>query len=157
MRKIRLLLVCLTVFFSSAAAVLAQQPVKAQTTEADWIGTYGYEQVLERNPNSGYADTIEFTIVVSKKGNSLVARFTASGYQADDDYQYTAKAVGNQLDFYFLKDLRNADMAGMDRHLKKGQLMGSLSKTTVRGKARYSFRDNIFFNRRRPPIFKKKS
>lgn len=157
MRRIRLLLVCLTVLFSSAAAVSAQQPVKSQTTEADWIGTYGYEQGFERNPNSGYADTIEFTIVVSKKGNSLVARFTAEGYQADDDYEYTTKVAGNQLDLYFLKDLRNADMSGMDRHLKRGQLMGLLSKTTVRGKARYSFRDKIFFNPRRPPVFKKKS
>ena len=157
MKNLRLLMICLTVLFSAAAAVSAQQPVKAQTTEADWIGTYGYEQVLERNPNSGYADTIEFTIVVSKKGNSLVARFTASGYQSDDDYEYTAKAVGNQLDFYYLRDLRDADMSGVNRRLKRGQLMGSLSKTTVRGKVRYNFKDNIFFNPRRPPVFKKKS
>lgn len=157
MRKIRLLFVCLTVFLSTAAVASAQQPVKAQTTESDWIGTYGYTQVFDRNSSSGYADTVEFTIVVSKKGNSLVARFTASGYQADDDYEYTAKVAGNQLDLYFLKDSRSADMAGMDRHLKKRQLMGSLYKTTVRGKAQYVFRDKIFFNPRRPPAFKKKS
>lgn len=150
-------MVCLTVFLSTVAAVSAQQPVKAQTTETDWIGTYGYTKVFERNPNSGYVNTIEYSLVISKKGNSLVARFTAEGYQTSDDYECTVKATGNQLDVYYLKDLQPSDIPAIKSRLKKNQLIGSLIKTIVRRKTRYVYKDKLFLEMNHPAIFKKKS
>jgi len=156
-KKIRLLLICLTVFLSTAAAVSAQQAVKAQATESDWLGTYEYEEVEERNPSSGYVDSITYTVIVSRKGSSIVARFTADGHMANDDYECTVKATGNQLDLYYAKDLRSSDAPGLDRHLKKGKLFGSLVRiTATRGRTKYIYKDTVFFNPKRPPVFKKK-
>lgn len=154
MKKISYVLFCLCFLVLSATAVSAQRQTKSQMNNDDWVGEYKYTYT-EGKTEGGDVPVIEYLLVVSKKGDALVAHFTVDGYQAYDDYSYTAKANGNQLNLYFLKDLRSADMPGMNRHLKRGQLMGSLSKNTVRGKSRYSFKDNIFFNPQRPPVFKK--
>jgi hypothetical protein len=156
MKKTRVIIFCLGVLLLFTIATSAQKQAKAQLTGSDWLGTYEYVEVEPRNPSSGYVDSITYTVIVSRKGGSIVARFTADGHMANDDYECTVKASGNQLDLYYAKDLRGPDAPGRDMHLKKGKLFGSLIKTTARGRTKYLYKDNIFFNPKRPPVFKKK-
>jgi hypothetical protein len=157
MRKTRVIIFCLSILLLFATAASAQKQAKAPLTESDWLGTYEYEQVEPRNPSSGYVDSITYTVIVSRKGGSIVARFTADGHMANDDYECTVKADGNQLDLYYAKDLRSSDAPGLDRHLKKGKLFSSLVRATAaRGRTKYIYKDTVFFNPKYPPAFKKK-
>lgn len=154
MKKIRSLLFCSAAFLLLAASVSAQRQIKLQITDGDWVGEYKYTYT-EGKTEGGSVPIIEYQIVVSAKGDSLTAQFTADGYQSNTNYSCTAKATGNQLDLYFLKDLNDTGMDGRIGRLKKGQLIGSLVRTTVRGRIKYIFKDKIFFNPKYPPAFKK--
>lgn len=145
---------CLTIILLPGIDVSAQKQREPSKHTDDWVGKYDYTYV-EPKTQGGYVPVIEYVLIVSKKGDTLTAHFTADGTQTNDDYTYTAKIKGNQLDFYFLKDLRPADV--QIGHMKKGQFMGSLIKTTVRGKTVYNFKDDINFSPQHPPVLKKKS
>lgn len=158
MKKTGVIIFCLSILLLFADAASAQKQAKTPLTESDWLGTYEYEEVEARNANSGYADSSTYTVIVSRKGDLIIARFTADGHMGFDDYECTVKASGSQLDLYYAKDLRRPDASGYDRHLKKGKLMGSLIRTTAsRGRTKYFYKDTVFFNPKRPPAFKKKS
>lgn len=154
MKKINSLLFCLCFLVLSATAASAQRQTKSPTSNDDWVGEYEYTYT-EGKTAGGAVPVIEYRIVVSAKGDSLAARFTADGYQSNSNYSCTAKAAGNQLNIYFLKDLNDTDTEERTGRLRKGQPVGSLVRTTVRGRTRYIFRDKIFFNPKYPPTFKK--
>lgn len=148
---------CLTASLLLAVNVSAQQQVKRAITDGDWVGKYEYTYT-EGKTAGGSVPVIEYALIVSRKGDSLAAHFTADGYQTYHDYAYTAKANGNRLDLYFLKDLTDADTSSTKKRQKKGQLVGSLVKTTSRGKTKYKYEDGgyqISFNARNPAYFKK--
>lgn len=154
MRKINSMLFCLCFLVLAATAVLAQRQIKSPTSNDDWVGEYKHTY-MEGKSEGGSVPVIEYQIIVFAKGASLAARFTADGYQSNDNYSCTAKASGNQLNLYFLKDLNDPDMEGRIGRLKKGQFVGSLVKTTVRGRTKYIFKDKVFFNLKYPPTFRK--
>ena len=137
-----------------ATAVSAQSQTKLPVNNNYRIGEYNYASA-EPETAGGSVLVIEYRIVVSVKGDSLVARFTADGYQSNADYSCSAKAVGNRLDPYFLKDLSDTGMQQINSRLRKGRLTGSLLETTVRGRARYLFKNKINFNPKQLPVFKK--
>lgn len=138
-----------------SAAVNAGVPAQENGAVSDtWVGKYAYTYTEPASAGS-FAPVIEYLLIVAREGDSLTTHFTADGSQTNDDYTYTTKIKGNQLNFYFLKDLRPADMRV--GHKKRGQFMGSLIKTTVRGKTRYQFKDDIHFSPQHPPVFKRKS
>lgn len=156
MKRLRAFIFCFGVLLLFTTAASAQKQAEAQSSGADWLGTYEYEEVEERNPSSGYVDSTTYTLIVSRKGDSIIARFSTDGHLASDDYECTVKAAGNRLDLYYAKDLRGSDAPGLDRRLKRGKLFGSLTKAVVRGRTKYLYKDNIFFDPKRPPVFKKK-
>jgi hypothetical protein len=162
MKKIRFLSVLLNsavIFLLLATGVSAQQQTKPQMSNADWVGEYKYTYT-EGKTEGGDVPVIEYLLVVSVKGDSLAAHFTVDGYQAYDDYSYMAKAAGNQLNLYFLKNLGDPDMGGTGgKRLKKGQLVGTLVKTTVRGKSKYQYKNGAYEISFRPqnPVYFKKS
>lgn len=152
----------LSIFCSTALLLLvidtsAQQQVKRAITDGDWVGNYEYTYT-EGKTAGGSVPTIEYLLIVSREGDSMVAHFTADGYQTYHDYTCTAKANGNRLDFYFLRDLNDADTSGTKRRLKKGRLVGSLVKTVIRGKVKYRYKDGAYeisFGAQNPVYFKK--
>lgn len=151
--QILLFLLCLPI------AVKSQTTKNADSSNSkNWVGEYKYTYT-EGKTEGGWVPVVEYLLVVSKKGDSLIAHFTVDGYQANDNYSYTAKASGNQLNLYFLKDLGDADMKAVgSRRLKKGRMVGTLVKTTVRGKARYQYKDGAYeisFRPQNPVYFKK--
>ena len=143
-------------FLGIAGVVPAQNNSSSQMEEADWVGTYEYEQVFSRNSNSGYADSIQYTLIISQQGELSSARFTADGVQISSNYECTVKTFGNRLEIYFLKDLSADDVPESGGRLRKGELVGSLIRTTVRGRSKYIFKDKIYFGSKFSPIFKKK-
>lgn len=157
MKKLTLFMFCSTVLLLLAINIQAQRQVKRSTTDADWVGKYEYTYT-EGKTAGGSVPVIEYALIVSREGDSLSAHFTADGYQTYHDYACTAKATGNQLDLYFLRDLNDADTPGTKRRFKKGQLIGSLVQTTSRGKTKYKYKDGgyqISFNPGNPVYFKK--
>lgn len=153
MKKLLCLQILLFLSFLPVA-VNSQTIKKADSDLKNWIGKYAYTYAESINVG-GSVPTIEYQIVVSAKGDALDAEFTADGYQSNTNYYCTVKAAGNQLDLYFLKDLNDPDMERRIGRLKRGQLVGSLVKTTVRGRTKYIFKDKVFFNPKYPPTFKK--
>ncbi len=160
MKKIRFLSVLLNsavICLLLATGVSAQRQTKSPMNNDDWVGEYKYTYT-EGKTESGDVPVVEYLLVVSKKGDSLVAHFTVDGYQAYDDYSYTAKVAGNQLNLYFLKDLGDPDVGGTGKRLRKGQMVGTLVKTTVRGKTRYQYKNGAYeisFRPQNPVYFKK--
>lgn len=142
--------------FTAASVVPAQKKSSPQMAGGDWVGTYEYEQVFSRNSNSGYADSIQYVLIISQKGDSLSARFTADGVQTSNDYECSVKATGNRLEIYYLKDLKPADSQESNGRLRKDELLGTLFKTTTRGRAKYIFKDKTYFGSKLSPVFKKK-
>lgn len=158
MKKI-ICLQLLLFLLSLSVAVKSQTNKNADSPDLkNWVGEYKYTYT-EGKTEGGAVPVIEYVLVVSAKGDSLVAHFTVDGYQAYDDYSFTAKANGNQLNLYFLKDLGDPDIKGTGgKRLRKGQLVGSLVKTTVRGKSRYQYKNGAYeisFRPRNPVYFKK--
>ena len=158
MKNLRSLMFCLAAFLLFVIDISAQRSVQTSIANDDWVGKYEYTYT-EGKTAGGWVPVIEYVLIVSREGDSLVARFTADGYQTYHDYAYTAKANGSQLDFYFLRDLNDGDVSGIKRRFKKGQLVGSLVKITSRGKTRYmcknggyqiSFNPEIRFTLRKP-------
>ena len=102
-----------------ATVVSAQRPAKSANNKDDWVGKYAYTYTEPANGGS-YAPVIEYLLIIAREGSTLTAHFTADGTQTNDDYTYTTKIKGNQMDFYFLKDRCPADMrAGLK---KRGNL-----------------------------------
>lgn len=145
-------------FFTTATVVTAQKNSSPGMSTSDWVGSYEYEQVLSRNSNSGYTDTILYTLIISQKQKkgSLSARFTADGVQTSDDYECTVKIFGNRLDIYYLRDLSSTKMQDSETRFRKGELIGSLIKTTTRGRPKYTFRNKTYFGSKLAPFKKKK-
>ena len=111
MKKLLYLQLLLVLIFLPAA-VKSQSGKKADSSDLkNWIGKYEYTYT-ESKTVGGSVPVIEYRIVVSAKGDSPVAQFAADGYQSNNNYSCTAKATGNQLDLYFLKDLNDPDMEG---------------------------------------------
>lgn len=161
MKKIRFLLVLLNsaiICLLLAAGVSAQRQTISPMNNDDWVGEYSYTYT-EGKTEGGDVPVVDYLLVVSAKGDSLIAHFTVDGYQAYNDYSYTAKANGNQLDLYFLKDLGDPDMQGTSgKRLRKGQMVGSLVKITVRGKTKYQYKNGAYeisFRPQNPVYFKK--
>ncbi len=158
MRRMNFMLVCLCLLVLSVTAVSAQKQREPPMSISDWVGEYRYIY-KEGKTEGGWVPVVEYLLAVSAKEDSLVAHFTVDGYQANDNYSYTAKATGNQLFLYFLKDLGDSDTEGLGRRrLKKGQLVGTLVKTTVRGKAKYQYKNGAYeisFGPQNPVYFKK--
>ncbi len=155
-------LICLQVLlFLLCLPIAAKSQTNKSAASSDvkyWVGEYKHTYT-EGKTEGGDVPVIEYLLVVSEKAGSLVAHFTVDGYQAYDDYLYTAKANGSQLNLYFLKDLRNSDMERTGgKRLRKGQMVGTLVKITVRGKARYQYKNGAYeisFGPKNPVYFKK--
>lgn len=158
MKKISYLLFCLCFLILFATTVSAQRQTKSPVNNDDWVGEYKYTYT-EGKTQGGDVPVIEYLLVVSEKSGSLVVHFTVDGYQAYKDYSYTAKVAGNQLNLYFLKDLGDPDMRGTGgKRLRKGQLVGTLVKITVRGKTKYQYKNGAYeisFRPQNPIYFKK--
>lgn len=133
----------------------AQHPVKTSVNNTDWVGRYEYTYT-EPATQGGWVPVIEYVLIVSKKGDSLIARLTADGYQSDDDYQYTAKATGNQLNLYFSIHLNLAGEPKLSKRSNKGQLSGTLVRSTIRGRTKYVLKSETLFGSKFSPVFKKK-
>jgi len=157
MKKIYLLMFSSAVFLVFATGVSAQHRAKPPVNNTDWVGRYEYTYTEPANAG-GSVPVIEYVLIVSKKNDSLIARLTADGYQANDDYQYTAKATGNQLNFYFSKVLNlMGGESRRDRRLVKGKLSGTLVISTLRGRTKYVLKSETLFGSKFAPVFKKKS
>ena len=148
-----LLLVILSLTFSLTD--LAQ--ANFSQNESSWIGTYNYAFALDRNPNSGYADTIEYSLKIFRRENKVLVRYKADGLRTWDDYECTVEISGNQLNLYYAADLRDGELGSSNRNLKKGQFLGSLVKTVVRGKVKYTLKNAPLVDLVRNPVFKKKA
>ena len=123
----------------------------------NWVGKYTYTYT-EPATQGGWVPVIEYVLIVSLKGDSLIARLTEDGTQSlGYDYRYTAKVVGNQLNLYFSKvlNLEGEPMPG--RRLIKGKLSGTLVRSTIRGRTKYVFKSETLFGSKFSPVFKKKS
>jgi hypothetical protein len=103
--KIRLLLICLTVFLSAAAAVSAQQQVKTANNNDEWVGKYAYTYTEPANNGGGFAPVVEYLLSVSREGDSLTAHFTADGTQTYDDFVYTTKIKRQSVGLLFFERL----------------------------------------------------
>lgn len=156
MKKIRSLLFCLAIFLLAVIGISAQKHIQTSKNNDDWVGKYTYTYTEPANAG-GFAPVIEYVLIVSEKGGSLVASLTADGTQSNDDYRYTAKAAGNQLNLYLSKHLDLDGEPKPGRRVIKGQLSGTLIKSTIRGRTRYVFRSETLFGSRFAPVFKKKS
>lgn len=122
-----------------------------------WSGRYTYTYT-EGRTQGGWVPVIEYVIDVTKEGESLVAHVTADGYQSNENFICTAKISGNRLNLYFLKDMRDAESYDGVNNMRRGQLVGSLNKSTVRGRIRYDYRDGALILRgimKTPLYFKK--
>lgn len=157
MKKIYLLTVSSVVFLVFALSAAAQRPVKTSVNNADWTGRYEYTYTESANAG-GFASVIEYVLIVSRTGDSLVARLTADGTQSNDDYRYTAKAVGNRLNLYLSKVLNLGDgEPKTGRRFVKGKLSEVLVRSTTRGQTKYVLKSETFFGSKFAPVFKKKS
>ncbi len=139
-------------------AVKSQTNTKTDSSASkNWVGKYTYTYT-EPATQGGWVPVIEYVLIVSQAGDSLIARLTADGYQSNDDYRYTAKAVGNRLNLYLSKVLNLDDgEPKLGRRFVKGKLSEVLVKSTIRGRTKYVFRSETLFGSKFSPVFKKKS
>lgn len=129
MRKIRLLFIWSSAVLLFAAAISAQQ---VKPSNNSWVGKYEYVY------SEGRDFVITYTIVVSQKGDKLSARFSADGYQSNNQYECSAEATPNQIKIYFLRDLSEDGEPRRNRR-QRGELIATLNKKTVRGKSRFLY------------------
>lgn len=151
MKTLFLFFVLFAGFFTT---IHAQIPAKQN--EAEWLGTYSYVLVLDRNPSSGYQDSIEYKLKVFRRADQILVRYTADGYRTWDDYECRIELNGNQLKIYYQSDLREGELGSSDRSLKKGLMLGALVKTVVRGKVRYTLKNASLIDLVRSPVFRKR-
>lgn len=132
-----------SIVFLLVLSFVSAHKTAAQASAASWVGEYKYSHT-EGETAGGASTLIEYTIVVSKKKDGLVARFTIDGYQSSDDYECRTVVQGNKLNLYVVRDLVDRDGIVMANAVKKGELLASLVKTTVRGKTIYLFRNGKY-------------
>ena len=136
MKLFFLLLLPLFLVLISSNAILGQQAYD-QSSVKDWTGEYQYDYTEAANPKQ-FAPVITYTLTVTENNNELKANFSADGDQTADEYDCTVKVVGNQLNFYFLKNLSQFSVRSDD--FRKGDLLATLVKTTAQGKSKYIFK-----------------
>lgn len=156
MTTLKLLAIYTIIAFIYASNASGQNANPTNASDS-WIGKYTYTY-SEGATQGGVVPVVNYLIDVSQQGESLVAHFTADGYQSYEDFSCTAKVSGNRLNLYFLKDLRDADRYAGVNEMKRGQLVGALDKVVARGRTRYSYRDGAIILRgvsKTPTYFKK--
>lgn len=138
------MLFCLCFSVLSATLAPAQRQTKSPASNDDRAGEYKYAHT-EGETGGGAIPVIEYRIVVSAKGDSSDALFTVDGCQANNNYSYTAKVIGNQLNLYFPKDLGDTDTEAVrGRRLNKGRLVSTLVKTSVGGKVCHQYKNGAY-------------
>lgn len=117
--------------------------VNAQTIKNDWIGSYELFDAERDGPKNQPGNFVTYTLIVSKNGNRLAARFTADGTQISDDYECRVEAETDSLKVFFVKDVGGTE-EGKAIPLKNGDLMFTLNKTITGRKTRYLFRNGKY-------------
>jgi hypothetical protein len=75
---------------------------------------------------------VEHTIKVYRRGEELIADLDAAGFQVSISLRCVAKAEGDRLNLYF-ESYREDNIT---EPYRRGQLLLSLGRSTVRGKTR---------------------
>jgi hypothetical protein len=101
------------------------------TEETSWEGTYRFSEKPGRDAGPGPM-IAEHTIVIYKRGDNLIADIDADGYQTIRRLRCDAKISGSRLTLYFS---RYREDNGFTPY-KKGQMLLTLERATVRGKSR---------------------
>jgi len=157
MKKLFCLQMLLFLSFSPIAVKSQTNTKTDSSTSKNWAGRYTYTYT-EPATQGGSVPVIEYVLIVSQKGDSLIARLTEDGYQSlGYDYRYTAKATGDHLNLYFSKVLNLEGEPMPDKRLIEGKLSGTLVRTTIRGRTKYVFKSETLFGSKFSPFFKKKS
>jgi hypothetical protein len=109
---------------SSPASILKKQDRNA------WEGTYEFSEGGGRSAGAGMIVT--HTLVVHGRGGALLCELDADGYQTSRSLRCDAREEGDKLNLYF-HSYREGNASAQ---YKKGQLLLTLERTTVRGKPR---------------------
>lgn len=114
-------------------------PANSQTAKADWVGNYEFFDTERGGPKNQPGNFVTYTLVVSRSGDRLAARFTADGTQISDDYECHVEITTDSVKVFFVKDLGGTE-EGKAEPLKKDDLIFTLTKTIVGRKTKYLFR-----------------
>jgi hypothetical protein len=134
----RLLTASLSLLLASAFVAAAQRgrrardvsPPRSAVTQSPldqngWEGTYEFGE-------GGTGMIVTHRLVVYKRGDSLLADLDADGFQTSRSLRCDARIEGSKLNLYFSSYREDNLLA----RYKKGQLLLTLERTTVRGKLR---------------------
>jgi hypothetical protein len=141
-------------------AFIFSQPIAAQSTTNNWVGTYEFFDGQKGGPPNRPSDFITYTLVISQKGDALTTRFSADGTQTSDEYECRIEFSANSIKIYFLENLKDIEDEEF-QNFKKGQLLFTLKKTKIGKKTKYLFKaDNykidLLSARAGTPIYFKK-
>lgn len=109
--------------------VFALACVSAAFTQAEWVGTYSFEEDGGRNAG-GTAIYIVHELVVMETDGGFRGTLKSNGYQTSKDLNVTAKVKGTKLEIYF-------DSYGEDNVFETyspGDLLLTLETRTAKGK-----------------------
>ena len=157
-----LVLTALFVICLTSPSVQAQNSSNdVSSTAGEWIGEYEFFNAPPVPRRNAPTPSIAYSITVFKKGNQLLARFEANGFQTALDYECTVKISGSEMKLYFLRD-SYGDGSDEFSPLKKGNLVFSLTRVRNGGKTRYLFKPggyqiDLMSGRQRTPIYFTKS
>ena len=112
-------------------------------TKDDWVGSYEFFDAEKSGPKNQPGNFVTYTLIVSKNGDRLAARFTADGTQISDDYECRVEADADSVKVFFVKDLGGTE-EGKAVPLKNGDLIFTLTKSIVNRKTRYLFRKSKY-------------
>lgn len=137
---------------------------EVSSAASEWLGGYEFFNAPPVPRRNAPTPSIAYSITVFKKGNQLLARFEANGFQTALAYECTVKISGNggsEMKLYFLRD-SYGDGSEDFSTLKKGNLVFSLTKVRNGGKMRYLFKPGVYqidlmSGRQRTPIYFTKS
>jgi hypothetical protein len=126
------------ILFTTALAFAAQRdelgrrnsPPRAIAHRGDWEGTYEFSEGGGRSADA--AMIVTHTIVIRKRDDSLPCELDADGYQTSVSLRCDAREEGGKLNLYFDSYREGHAFA----RYRKGQLLLTLEKSTVRGRAR---------------------
>lgn len=101
------------------------------TEETSWEGAYRFSEDPGRTAGRGPM-IAEHTIVIYKRGDNLIADIDADGYQTIRRLRCDAKISGSRLTLYFSSYREDNGFTPY----KKGQILLTLERATLRGKSR---------------------
>jgi hypothetical protein len=106
------------------------QAIEQSAYRVDWEGTYEFSEGSGRSAGAGMIVT--HTLAVRKRDDRIVCDLDADGFQTSISLRCDAREEGGKLNIYF-DGYREGNVLARYR---KGQLLLTLERATVRGKPR---------------------